>query len=312
LIKSLGAVDLIGEVQESGAVGKIRRRRIGRREPAEAVVEIEMRNLIGADDLSEEPAHVAAIHAAFDEIAAAAQRAAGGPAEGVEPPRYPVRPIKFVRPRYAFQCARERWVVAKAAGLVESQKPIAPRNRIAPDAQPLDFATKPAAAPPLKPMPPSAALRCQVMSQYAKQPRRQQMSRYCPDHTQEPALCRSIRIAGRQWQTSAPPLPFRPMPVQILPMGAPKVRLDETVPYLETEARDGLVAVNSGPNPFLESHAVFVLAGVRPVGESAVVVDRSGASTLIVTPAWDADRVAAVSQTSRTVATDDLPAALAS
>src|SRR5262249_17100471 len=96
LIKSLGTVDLIGEVQETGTVSKIRRRRIGRRKPAEAVVEIEVGNLLGADDLSEEPAHVAAIPPTFDEITAAAQRAAGGPAQCVEPPRYSVRPVIFV------------------------------------------------------------------------------------------------------------------------------------------------------------------------------------------------------------------------
>ena len=73
-------------------------------------------------------------------------------------------------------------------------------------------------------------------------------------------------------------------------MSVQDVRLGETVRYLEAEALDGLVAVNYGHNSFLESHAVFVLSGVRPIGESAVVVSRSGASTLIVTPAWDAER----------------------
>src|SRR5262249_17133454 len=43
-----------------------------------------------------------------------------------------------------------------------------------------------------------------------------------------------------------PPLPFRPTPVQISPMGVQQVRLSETVRYLETEALDGLVAVNYG------------------------------------------------------------------
>src|SRR5882757_879727 len=73
-------------------------------------------------------------------------------------------------------------------------------------------------------------------------------------------------------------------------MGVQKNRQGETARYLEGEALDGLVAVNFGHNSFLESHAVFVLSGVRPIGESAVVVDRSGGSTLIVTPAWDAER----------------------
>src|SRR5262249_18817651 len=89
------------------------------------------------------------------------------------------------------------------------------------------------------------------------------------------------------------------------------LRLSETVRYLESEGLDGLVAVNYGHNSFLESHAVFVLSGVRPIGESAVVVDRAGASILIVTPAWDAERAARLSQTGKTVATDDLAATLA-
>ncbi len=94
-------------------------------------------------------------------------------------------------------------------------------------------------------------------------------------------------------------------------MKVPNTRLQQTVRYLADEALDGLVAVNCGHNSFLESHAVFVLAGVRPIGESAVVVDRDGRSTLIVTPAWDAERASAFSRTSRTVGTDDVPDALA-
>src|SRR3954452_7099762 len=95
-------------------------------------------------------------------------------------------------------------------------------------------------------------------------------------------------------------------------MGVQKDRLAEAVRYLGNEGLDGLVAVNYGHNSFLESHAVFVLSGVRPTGESAVVVDRAGASTLIVTPAWDAERAAKLSQTAKTIGTDDLPTALAS
>src|SRR5207249_1185017 len=109
----------------------------------------------------------------------------------------------------------------------------------------------------------------------------------------------------------APPLPFLAVPVQIPPMGIQQVRLSETVRYLNEQALDALVAVNYGHNSFLESHAVFVLSSVRPIGESAVVVDRAGASTLIVTPAWDAERAAKLSQTSKTVGTDDLAATLA-
>ncbi len=87
-------------------------------------------------------------------------------------------------------------------------------------------------------------------------------------------------------------------------------RLAETSHYLAREALDGLVAVNFGQNSFLESHAVFVLSGVRPIGESAVVVDRDGRSTLIVTPAWDVERAGTLSHTTKTVGADDLPEAL--
>ena len=89
-----------------------------------------------------------------------------------------------------------------------------------------------------------------------------------------------------------------------------QIRLAATARYLADEGLDALVAFNGGHNSFLESHAVFVLSGVRPVGESAVVVDRSGASTLLVTPAWEGERAAAFSRTDKTVGTDDLAAAL--
>src|SRR2546427_11704335 len=102
------------------------------------------------------------------------------------------------------------------------------------------------------------------------------------------------------------------MPVQNPPMSVQDSRLEITARYLAEEALDGLVAVNYGHNSFLESHAVFVLSGVRPIGESAVVVDRAGASTLIVSPAWDAERAGKLSHTSKTVGTDDLAAKLAS
>src|ERR1700722_6700932 len=88
-------------------------------------------------------------------------------------------------------------------------------------------------------------------------------------------------------------------------------RLAATARYLATEGLDGLLALNGGQNSFLESHAVFVLAGVRPIGESAVLVDRTGAATLMVTPAWEAERASALSRTPKIIGTDDLPQALA-
>jgi Xaa-Pro aminopeptidase len=93
-------------------------------------------------------------------------------------------------------------------------------------------------------------------------------------------------------------------------MNIQDTRLAATARYLTTNGLDGLIAFNGGQNSFLEAHAVFVLSGVRPIGESAVVVDRSGAATLIVTPAWEAERAAALSRTEKTVGTDNLPQAL--
>jgi Xaa-Pro dipeptidase len=89
-------------------------------------------------------------------------------------------------------------------------------------------------------------------------------------------------------------------------------RLAEATRYLADQSLDGLIAASNGLNNFLESNAVFVLSGVRPIGESAVVLDRDGRSTLIVTPAWDEERAAALSATERTIGSDDLAATLKS
>src|ERR1700719_4487055 len=82
--------------------------------------------------------------------------------------------------------------------------------------------------------------------------------------------------------------------------------------HLADEALDGMIAVSNGLNNFLESNAVYVFSGVRPIGASAVVLDRDGRSTLVVTPAWDEARAAASSSTDRTIGTDDLAQTLKS
>jgi Xaa-Pro aminopeptidase len=89
-------------------------------------------------------------------------------------------------------------------------------------------------------------------------------------------------------------------------------RLAAATRLLADQALDGLIAASNGLNNFLESNAVYVFSGVRPIGESAVVLDRDGVSTLIVTPAWDEARAAASASTDRTVGTDDLAATLKS
>src|SRR5579859_4482719 len=88
-------------------------------------------------------------------------------------------------------------------------------------------------------------------------------------------------------------------------------RLAEAKRYLHDHALDGLIAFSNGLNNFLDANAVYVFSGVRPIGGSAVVLDRDGRSTLIVTPAWDADRAAVASSTVETIGADDLAAAVA-
>jgi Xaa-Pro dipeptidase len=87
-------------------------------------------------------------------------------------------------------------------------------------------------------------------------------------------------------------------------------RLAEATRLVRDPDCDGLIAFSNGLNNFLEANAVYVFSGVRPVGESAVVLDRDGRSTLIVTPAWDAERAAAASSTDETIGADDLADAL--
>ena len=87
-------------------------------------------------------------------------------------------------------------------------------------------------------------------------------------------------------------------------------RLAQATQYLHDHGLDALIAASNGLNNFLESNAVFVFSGVRPIGESAVVLDRDGRSTLIVTPEWDGERARSLSATDETIGTNDLAAAL--
>jgi Xaa-Pro aminopeptidase len=88
-------------------------------------------------------------------------------------------------------------------------------------------------------------------------------------------------------------------------------RVAAVVRFLEERGVDALVAFNNAQNSFLDSNAVFVLSGVRPIGPSAVLIDREGKASLILTPAWDEARAAALAPGMTIVAADDLPISLA-
>jgi Xaa-Pro dipeptidase len=89
-------------------------------------------------------------------------------------------------------------------------------------------------------------------------------------------------------------------------------RLEQARRYLEEHGFEALIAVSDGMNSFLEANAVWVLGGVRLMGEGAFVLDCYGRSTLIVTPPWDVERAASQSFADETTGTSDLAEGLAS
>ncbi|MDP2358153.1 MAG: Xaa-Pro peptidase family protein [Beijerinckiaceae bacterium] len=89
-----------------------------------------------------------------------------------------------------------------------------------------------------------------------------------------------------------------------------KDRITTAIEWLKDEKLDGLIAFNDGQNSFLDSNAVYVFSGVRPIGRSAVIIGRDGSSTLIVEPVWDEERARGISFTTRTRATENLVQAL--
>jgi Xaa-Pro dipeptidase len=95
-----------------------------------------------------------------------------------------------------------------------------------------------------------------------------------------------------------------------LKMGTAEGRLAAARDWLVQEGIDGVVAFSDGQNSFLEANAVFVLTGVRPLGESAVLLDKDGRSLLVITPTADEERAQRLSGATKTLAVDDLAAGL--
>jgi Xaa-Pro aminopeptidase len=74
---------------------------------------------------------------------------------------------------------------------------------------------------------------------------------------------------------------------------------------------DLLVAIHDGAHFIETPNPVFVLSGFKSLGPAAVVLRRDGEMSLIVTPAWDADRAAEYRPSARVIAADDVVDALA-
>ena len=74
---------------------------------------------------------------------------------------------------------------------------------------------------------------------------------------------------------------------------------------------DLLVAIHDGAHFIETPNPVFVLSGFKSLGPAAVVLRRDGEMSLIVTPAWDAERAAEGRPDARVIAADDVVVALA-
>jgi Xaa-Pro aminopeptidase len=69
---------------------------------------------------------------------------------------------------------------------------------------------------------------------------------------------------------------------------------------------DLLVAIHDGAHFIETPNAVFVLTGFKSLGPAAVVLRRDGETSLIVTPAWDAERAGERCPSARVIAADDV------
>lgn len=88
-------------------------------------------------------------------------------------------------------------------------------------------------------------------------------------------------------------------------------RMKRTLAFIKDRGLSGLIAITNGHNWILDSNAVFVLCGFRPLALSALVIAANGETTLIVSPAWDAERGRLQSTIKNVVGTDDIPRAIA-
>ena len=88
-------------------------------------------------------------------------------------------------------------------------------------------------------------------------------------------------------------------------------RLTDIFRRMDERGLDRIVALHNGAHFIEKPDPVLVLTGFKSLGPCAVVLERSGRTTLVVTPAWDAGRAAEGRPGLRIVAADDVAAGLA-
>jgi Xaa-Pro dipeptidase len=88
-------------------------------------------------------------------------------------------------------------------------------------------------------------------------------------------------------------------------------RRDAVLRRMAQDGIDLLITASSGFRPFDWPDPVTFLSGYQSLGESLFLLRSDGSSQLIVSPAWDAERVQASAPSHNSIATDDLMSALA-
>ena len=88
-------------------------------------------------------------------------------------------------------------------------------------------------------------------------------------------------------------------------------RLADILARMREAKLDAVVALHDGAHFIEKPNPVTVLTGFKSLGPSAAILRSDGATTLIVTPAWDAERAAEACPQARVVGADDVADALA-
>ena len=83
-------------------------------------------------------------------------------------------------------------------------------------------------------------------------------------------------------------------------------RLAEICRSMQEAKLDLLVALHDGAHFIEKPNPVMVLSGFKALGSAAVILRPDGASELIVTPSWDAERAGDACLNARAIGTDDL------
>jgi Xaa-Pro aminopeptidase len=83
-------------------------------------------------------------------------------------------------------------------------------------------------------------------------------------------------------------------------------RLKEVCARMKERRLDLIVAIHDGAHFIETPNPVMVLSGFKSLGPAACILDSKGQATLIVTPAWDAERAQAVCPGARVIGGDDM------